>query len=120
MIPVKMPAVEAALDARTRKFLAKRHAVATALAPHHTRIDPYWKSFRATNSGKNLAAKLSGLFHGKCAYCEQESAKDVEHYRPKSLYPGMMFLWTNFLWACKNCDTDKLDKYPLDSNGNPQ
>lgn len=49
---------------------------------------------------------------------EQEAAKDTEHFYPKSRYPGRMFLWENFLWCCKTCNTEKLAVFPLDTSGN--
>lgn len=119
MIPVQVPAAEAVLVLRVRKLLAKRQKLANAFAANDKRIDPSWKSFRGTKAGQRVASVLADAFHGKCAYCEQESAKDVEHYFPKSVFPGRMFLWDNFLWACKNCDTEKLDEFPLDAQGNP-
>jgi len=118
MIPVRIPPAEAALDTRLRKLLTKRQQRADTFAANDARIDPSWKSFRRTKSGQRIAACLSVTFHGKCAYCEQESAKDVEHYFPKSTYPKRMFRWENFLWACKNCDTEKLDEFPVDGRGN--
>jgi uncharacterized protein (TIGR02646 family) len=119
MIPVRIPQAEDVLDARARKLLAKRQEKANDFATNDSRVEPAWKSFRGTKSARQMAAVLAEIFHGKCAYCEQESAKDVEHYFPKCSYPGRMFLWDNFLWACKNCDTDKLDQFPLDSRENP-
>jgi uncharacterized protein (TIGR02646 family) len=118
MIPVQLPG-EDALDARTRKLLAKRQGIANGYTEHDSRIDPAWKGFRKTQAAGKIATLLAWVFHGKCAYCEQELAKDIEHYFPKSRFPDRMFLWENFLWACKNCDTEKLDEFPLDADGAP-
>ncbi len=117
MIPVRIPS-ETALEPRVRKLLAKRQKRADAFAKNDRRIEPSWKSFRGTKAAKGIALRLTQIFHGKCAYCEQESAKDIEHYFPKSAYPDRMFRWENFLWACKNCDTEKLDEFPVDPQGN--
>lgn len=53
---------------------------------------------------------------GICHYCEQSEATDIEHIHPKSFYPEKAFEWTNYLLACKICNTTyKLDKwYVLD------
>jgi uncharacterized protein (TIGR02646 family) len=47
------------------------------------------------------------------AYCEQVAAKDIEHFYPKADYPRKMFLWTNFLRGCKNCNNAKRDRFPV-------
>jgi len=45
-----------------------------------------------------------------CNYCEQSEASDIEHILPKSLFPSEAFAWTNYLLACKKCNTThKLD-----------
>jgi 5-methylcytosine-specific restriction endonuclease McrA len=47
----------------------------------------------------------------KCNYCEHNEAADVEHIAPKSLFPELTFVWTNYILACKQCNTGhKLDK----------
>ena len=43
---------------------------------------------------------------------------DLEHFFPKSRYPKRMYEWTNFLWSCKNCNTEKLATFPVDHLGN--
>lgn len=47
-----------------------------------------------------------------CSYCEisLHSQIDVEHVVPKSLDPTLELEWTNFLLACKNCNSTKLNK----------
>ena len=49
----------------------------------------------------------------KCAFCEGKPAEngniEVEHYKPKSLYPDSTFEWSNYLPACRKCNGTKLD-----------
>ena len=48
---------------------------------------------------------------GICNYCEQSEANDIEHIYPKSFFPDFTFVWSNYLLACKQCNTAfKLDK----------
>lgn len=46
-------------------------------------------------------------FHGKCAYCESPTTAiafgDLDHYRPKSLYPWLAYDWQNLLFSCQIC-----------------
>ncbi len=66
-------------------------------------------------------AALVALFemqHNKCCYCEklEEQAKyrDVEHYRPKSVYWWLTWSWENLLFSCLECNRDgKRDCFPL-------
>jgi hypothetical protein len=46
--------------------------------------------------------------HGKCAYCESDMAAvafgDVEHYRPKSVYWWLAYVYDNYLASCAICN----------------
>lgn len=62
---------------------------------------------------------LAAMQHNKCCYCEkrEEQAKyrDVEHYRPKSLYWWLAWTWENLLFACIDCNREqKRDQFPLE------
>lgn len=50
-----------------------------------------------------------------CSYCEiaLPSAIAVEHVQPKSLEPALELKWDNFLLACNNCNSVKLNT-PVD------
>ncbi len=58
-----------------------------------------------------LLAMCSGL--GRCMYCEDSRAHDVEHVRPKALYPDLVFAWANFLYACSDCNGPKGAKFKV-------
>lgn len=40
----------------------------------------------------------------RCMFCEDTAASDVEHFRPKTLHPELVFVWANFLYACSICN----------------
>jgi len=46
-----------------------------------------------------------------CSYCERKlpASLAVEHVQPKSLYPGLLLEWDNFLLACPSCNSAKGD-----------
>jgi uncharacterized protein (TIGR02646 family) len=48
---------------------------------------------------------------GKCAFCECIPSEggniEVEHFKPKSIYPNYTFSWDNFLPSCRNCNGSK-------------
>lgn len=113
MIPVHRPRSNGILSKDCRDDLARRQANVTGLARNDPGIKAAWDGYRKTKAREELVTALRGLFHEKCAYCENIIARDVEHFYPKSLYPKRMFKWVNLLWACKNCNTDKLASFPL-------
>ena len=68
----------------------------------------------ATPQAKKVLKKaLGALTHGKCAFCERllggQSQLEIDHYHPKSLYPGRAFEWTNLFPACSICNRSKGD-----------
>ncbi|WP_343808397.1 hypothetical protein [Marinobacterium maritimum] len=48
---------------------------------------------------------------GKCAFCECIPSEggnfEIEHFKPKSIYPDLTFDWVNFLPACRKCNGSK-------------
>jgi len=117
MIRLSRPEETEALDNRPLSYLKKRSAIACAFAPHDPCIDTAWSSFLRTKSRKTVAEALDRYTRGKCAYCEQIAAKDIEHFWPKTSYPARMFAWDNLLRGCKNCNKAKRDRFPIDNRG---
>jgi len=135
MIPIFRPDEGVALGPGTVAILHRRQQNAATLTPREKKIGARWDYFlnHDTAAAQDLRARLDELFHGKCCYCEKIIARDIEHYCPKSLYPTLMFEWTNvlpphppapprgagsLLRACKDCNFEKLDRDPLDASGN--
>ena len=49
-----------------------------------------WTSFRDD---------LKLAFDGLCAYCEQYTSGEVDHFRPKSLFPKEVYDWSNWVFS---------------------
>jgi 5-methylcytosine-specific restriction endonuclease McrA len=53
--------------------------------------------------------------NGKCIYCESKilhvSHGDVEHIKPKSVYPDLTYSWGNLGLVCSKCNNAKRDQY---------
>jgi len=47
----------------------------------------------------------------RCNYCEDSVADEIEHFRPKDLYPELAFSWENYLYACGPCNGPKNAKF---------
>lgn len=61
------------------------------------------------NVKENLAPGMNGL----CCFCENDRSTDIEHFYPKSLYPGKTFSYENYAFSCRLCNTNKGTKFHL-------
>ena len=60
--------------------------------------DARWREFRH---------ELTEEFDNLCAYCEETDRGEVDHFRPKKLYPALVYAWSNWLFACRACNQAK-------------
>lgn len=67
------------------------------------------KTFQAVK--ENLTKMCSGA--RRCVYCEDSVGDEVEHIRPKDLYPELCFVWENYVYACGNCNGPKSNKFAV-------
>lgn len=106
------------------KDLPIRNGILNHLKKHQAKIDalPSYKaqvlqSKRAWQSKKKSKAQKSAfnsvekelqkIAPGKirhCQYCESNIGTNIEHVYPKGWFPNLTFNWTNFLWACQQCN----------------
>lgn len=49
----------------------------------------------------------------RCCYCEDSVADEIEHIRPKDLYPERVFVWENYVYACGPCNGPKNNKFAV-------
>lgn len=76
--------------------------------------------FSRRNKKTNLAfaavrTTLTGMCRGlgRCMYCEDTPADEVEHHSPKDLYPELVFVWRNYLYACGPCNGPKNNRFAV-------
>ncbi|MER9241252.1 hypothetical protein [Mesorhizobium sp. M0633] len=65
-----------------------------------------------------LKPVLDSANNGKCWYSEARekvSYFEVDHYRPKKIYPWLAFEWKNFRLCGGKPNRKKLDKFPLEN-----
>ena len=65
--------------------------------------DSHWRQFLEL---------LDQRFLGICAYCEEYCSGEVDHFRPKSKFPHLVYEWSNWLFACHDCNHAKSGKWP--------
>lgn len=114
-----------ALTASAATTLASmQSAVNTAPVPAK-KADALWKAKRsksrrsAFDDVRSALEGMAGLTY-RCVYCEDSRGTDVDHFRPKSIYPGFSFVWENYFLACSHCNSnEKRVHFPLDAAGAP-
>ena len=65
--------------------------------------DSHWRQFHPD---------LKRLFTGLCAYCEEATKGEVDHFRPKGRFPRLVYSWSNWLFACHECNQAKSGAWP--------
>lgn len=77
-----------------------------------------WDKSTTTKSMKRIRRVLASST-GKterCVYCQDSQATTLDHYRPKSEFHDLVFLWSNLLIACQPCNLAKGDALPVAAN----
>jgi uncharacterized protein (TIGR02646 family) len=77
-----------------------------------------WKFARETqtmNSVLGILQTMTGNRH-RCMYCLDSHGSDIDHFRPKAIFPEKMFDWENFVLSCTPCGRYKGDDFP-ETNG---
>lgn len=71
-----------------------------------------WKS-KPSAVFRQIKQQLASMCNGnrRCAYCEDSWADEIEHIRPKDLYPDQAFRWANYVLACGPCNGPKNNQF---------
>lgn len=109
-----------ALPKDAEQYLGKRQQAADLKWQGNT-LDTTadWKAARQTKKMGKVLATLHAMTgeRQRCMYCLDSHGSDIEHFRPKAIYPQCMYQWTNLLLCCTHCGRLKLDKFPLSGLG---
>lgn len=74
-----------------------------------------WQKFGSTKLKKETVEKLQEMYKGCCAYCEGEyietSYPQIDHFKPKHLYPELTFDYNNMNLSCEKCNQRKSDRF---------
>lgn len=64
---------------------------------------------------RRVRARLRTMCSGntRCVYCEDSLADEIEHIRPKDLYPEQVFVWENYVFACGPCNGPKNNRFKV-------
>ena len=72
--------------------------------------DDYWRSFH-----KDVKRDFGGI----CGYCESRPKGQIDHFKPKSRYPKLVYYWNNWVFACHDCNHAKGRGFPKSGYVNP-
>ena len=61
---------------------------------------------------RDFAKELEGRFSDLCGYCEETTEGEVDHFRPKKVFPESVYEWWNWVFACHTCNHSKGEKWP--------
>ena len=68
-----------------------------------------WKAASGRSTMDEVRSRLALMCAGakRCGWCEDSAAGEIDHIRPKSLYPERTFAWENYLLRCGSCNNKK-------------
>ena len=108
------------LPSDARQKLREYQDDVNAQATYPERVSRGKSKFSQRNRNTNSAfikvrSKLTDMCRGsrRCMYCEDSVADEVEHFKPKDLYPNVVFEWMNYLYACGQCNGPKNNKFKV-------
>lgn len=113
MIPLLRPVPTARL---TRLCETRTLKVKAAGATSEAATEQWRKAEAAKEAVRSL---LQDMAPGRqrCMYCMDNLATDIDHFKPKALFPLLTFEWENHLLACSHCNSnEKRDAYPVDDD----
>jgi uncharacterized protein (TIGR02646 family) len=108
------------LPAATSKQLKDWQEEIDLIAVFSDKVDRGKHLFKQKNTQSNttfreVRSTLTRMCSGaqRCAYCEDSAADEVEHIKPKDLYPEVVFVWENYVYACGPCNSPKGGKFAV-------
>ena len=67
---------------------------------------------RPTPRWRQFSGYLRSVFSELCGYCEEETAGQIDHFRPVSKFPSLVYEWSNWVFVCPTCNREKSNKWP--------
>lgn len=112
--------IDPGLDAATARGLQRYQAKVDAAGNYRSKVEEGKKLFSSYNRQTNpvfkkVRACLASMCSGarRCGYCEDSAADEVEHFKPKALYPEVVFVWENYVLSCGPCNGAKISQFAI-------
>ena len=108
------------LDAATARALDRYQALVDAAGDYAAQVEAAQGLFKSRNTAQNptfrvIRQKLGEMCAARhrCGWCEDSEAGQIDHIRPKTLYPERTFVWENYLGSCGICNNSKGDRFAI-------
>ena len=106
------------LPATTSRKLDDYQTEVNQAGDYPSRVAKGKRLFGSRRSGatfQSVRECLSSMCAGaqRCVYCEDSVGDEVEHIKPKDLYPEDVFRWPNYVYACGACNSRKNNKFAV-------
>lgn len=62
------------------------------------------------------ALEKAAAGNARCMFCEDSLANEIDHLRPKALYPDACFSWPNYIYVCGVCNKAKSSTFAVFAN----
>ena len=112
------------LDAATTRGLSRYQAKVDSERTYAMRVERGKGLFESYNRKNNsvfrvVRERLATMCSGarRCGCCEDSVGDEVEHIKPKDLYPETVFVWENYLLACGPCNRGKNRRFSIVRDG---
>ena len=112
------------LDAETARGLRDYQSEVDSAATYPEQVEAGKRLFGRYNRSTNpvfrvVRQRLALMCAGarRCGYCEDSAGDEIEHVRPKDLYPEGTFVWENYLLACGQCNRGKSGRFAVIGDG---
>ncbi len=100
--------------------LQEQQAIIDGISEYRLQVAEAKRLFSLRNKRDNdhfntIKSVLTEMCSGarRCVYCEDSCADEVEHIKPKTLYPDTTFVWINYVYACGPCNGTKSSKFAI-------
>jgi uncharacterized protein (TIGR02646 family) len=75
-----------------------------------------WYTLNGMSARDHMLPTLRAQSEGHCSFCDAfpvdgVSNETIEHFRPKSKYPGHAYSWTNLYYCCDACQNAKREEW---------
>lgn len=108
------------IDPATAQALAGYQAEVAAAGDYADQLDAAQALFKSRNTERNAAFRvvrrqlrqMCASPH-RCGWCEDSEAGQIDHIRPKALFPEYTFVWENYLGACGVCNNRKGNRFAI-------
>ena len=112
------------LDAATTQGLRRYQGRVDSAGTYAERVQAGKDLFSRYNRRENqvfgvVREQLATMCAGarRCGYCEDSVGNELEHIKPKDLYPETVFVWENYLLACRPCNGGKNSRFSVIRDG---